>query len=311
MSSGATMLLLGATGMAGTHTRAAALDGGFRVVGAARNPGEGDLACDVRDPRSLERAIATSSPDVIVNLAGIASVGYSLQHEEETFGVNLTGAVNLLDCARRLAPAAYLLVASSGEVYGAVPEDELPVREERPVEPNNPYAASKAAMEAACEELRDASGMTVGVARAFNHTGPGQADSFAASSFARQIAAAEHRGDSTVTLATGDLSPIRDFSDVRDVARAYVAMVTASADCAVNICSGVPTRLSEIVEGLADATRVRVETRVDPALVRNTETPAAYGSPQRLREMTGWEPAIPLAQTLGDLLDWWRARIDR
>ena len=308
MSSPGTMLIVGATGLAGSHTRAAAIESGFRVVGAARNPLGDDLACDLLDPASLDQAVSAAAPDLVLNLAGIASVSYSLANEAETLDVNATGVVNLLDSVARLAPDAYVLCVSSGEVYGAVPEEELPAREELPSRPNSPYAASKVAMEAVCERYRE-TGMPIGVARAFNHTGPGQSDSFAASSFARQIAAAETQGEGSVTLRTGDLSPVRDFSDVRDVARAYVALAAGRVEATVNVCSGNPTRLADMVGRLASASRVAVETSVDPDRVRPGETPVLYGSPRRLREATGWEPRITLDDTLADLLGWWRERM--
>jgi GDP-4-dehydro-6-deoxy-D-mannose reductase len=303
-------LVLGATGFAGRHFLDSAPAAGLEVVAAARREGAADLVCDLLDPASLRNALAESEPEVVVNLAAAASVGRSWDDPEATQAVNATGAANLLDAVAAVAPRAHVLCVSSGEVYGAVAESELPVTEDAPARPLNPYAESKAAMERACE-AHAAAGAPIAVMRPFNHLGPGQSDSFAASSFARQIAEAEGAGCDRLELRTGDLTPERDFSDVRDVVRAYALAIERGLTGPYNVCSGRAVSIRALVDGLAGHARVEVDIVTDESRVRPAEAPRIFGSFERLQEVTGWRPEIPLDRTLGDLLDWWRARVNQ
>jgi len=154
-----------------------------------------------------------------------------------------------------------------------------------------------------------AAGLTVTVVRSFNHTGPGQADDFAASSFARQIAEAERSGAAEAVLRTGALDLVRDFSDVRDIVRAYLMLLERRTAGTFNACSGRPVALRGLVDGLSEHARIPVRNEVEGARLRGVEVKSLYGSPERLRESTGWKPELPLARTLGDLLEWWRERL--
>ena len=303
-------LVLGATGFAGRHFVDAAAASGLDLVWAARDSDAADVVCDLLDPESIRDALAESEPDAVVNLAGAASVGRSWNDPDATMAVNATGAVNLLEAVSEKAPAARVLCVSSGEVYGVPDESQLPLTESAPVRPVNPYGKSKAEMELACERFsRD--GLEIAVMRAFNHTGPGQSDSFAASSFARQIAAAEAEGHDAVELRTGDLSPERDFSDVRDIVRAYARAVEQGLTGTYNACSGRAVPIAALLEGLAEHARVEVSAAVDESRLRPEEAPRVVGSFDRLQEEAGWEPEIGLDRTLGDLLDWWRGRVNQ
>jgi GDP-4-dehydro-6-deoxy-D-mannose reductase len=301
-------LVLGATGFAGRHFLDAARSGGQDVVSAARDHGAADVVCDLLEPESIRAALAESQPDAVVNLAGAASVGRSWDDPDATMAVNATGVVNLLEAVSAHAPGARVLCASSGEVYGAPADSDLPLTEDAPLRPVNPYARSKAEMERACE-LFSRDGLEIALMRAFNHIGPGQSDSFAASSFARQIAAAEAEGRDAVELRTGDLSPERDFSDVRDVVRAYALAVEHRLTGAYNVCSGKAVPIGALVDGLAGHSRVEVSVAVDESRLRPDEAPRVFGSFDRMQEATGWEPEIALDRTLGDLLEWWRGRV--
>ena len=245
-----------------------------------------------------------------MNLAGSASVGASFGDPGGAFAVNALGVVNLLAAVAERRPQAYALCVSSGEVYGR-PEsdDELPFTEADFPKPVSPYGASKVAMEAACGQYARGEGLRVGVVRAFNHTGPGQSDSFAASSFARQIAEAEARGEEGLALRTGNLDVERDFSDVRDIARAYVALCDRELTGLLNACSGRAVPVRALVDHLAAASPLEVEIETDPARVREGEAPRVYGSHDALTAETGWEPEVPLDRTVGDLLGWWRERV--
>jgi GDP-4-dehydro-6-deoxy-D-mannose reductase len=299
------VLLVGATGFAGSHFRHAAEKAGLDVIGAARHGAE--LTCDLLDPASLERTLGEARPDSVVNLAGAASVAASFRDSERTFEVNATGVLNLLEAVSRRAPEAHVLCVSSGDVYGAVEEARLPVTEDEPLAPVNPYGESKAAMESICGQYAGSADLEIAIARAFNHTGPGQSDSFAASSFARQIAEAEHGGAGDALLRTGDLSPERDFTDVRDIVEAYRLMAERRLVGTFNVCRGQPARIGELVEHLDAATPLAVRTEVSAERLRSVEVPVMFGSAARLREKTGWEPRIPLSTTMRDLLEWWRA----
>jgi GDP-4-dehydro-6-deoxy-D-mannose reductase len=303
------VLLIGSTGFAGGHFVEAARAAGREVVTAARRPGAADLVCDLLEPETIEAALGKCRPDAVVNLAGVASVGWSWNHPAAAFAVNAAGALNLLEAVAGAAPEAHVTCVSSGEVYGAPADEELPLGESARLRPVNPYGTSKAAMELACGQYGRSGGLRIAVMRAFNHLGPGQSDAFAASSFARQIATAEAEGRDRVELRTGDLSPERDFSDVRDVVDAYRLAVERELTGTFNVCSGRATRLEALVSELGAHARVEVEVRLDETRLRPAEAPRVFGSYGRLREATGWEPQIPLDRTLGDLLDWWRERL--
>ena len=208
---------------------------------------------------------------------------------------------SLLDAVRLEAPTARVLVASSGEVYGA--PSNPPVTEDAPLRPQNPYAVSKAAADLLAGFFADAHGLAVVRARAFNHAGPGQADVYALSSFARQAAAGAE------VIRTGRMDTRRDFTDVRDVVRAYRLLAARGEPGEIyNVCSGRSTSTADLVDLVRRAAGRPIRHEVDPARVRAHEVLDLYGSPGRLRAATGWEPEIPLERTAADALAWWRER---
>lgn len=309
MGDARTLLVVGATGFVGGHLVSAARDAGFAVVAAARRPGEADLVCDLCDGPSVEEAVRATAPDAVVNLAGLSSVSQSFATPAEAFEVNTVGAVRLLDSLARHAPKAHVLCVSSGDVYGSLPASALPAVEDQKPQPRSPYAASKAAMELACEQYRRSAGLAVTTVRSFNHTGPGQSEAFVASSFARQVAEAERSAAAAAVLRTGNLELIRDFSDVRDIVRAYMLLLERGIVGTFNACSGRGVRVRELVDGLSEHARIPVRTEVGSARLRGPEIASLYGSPGRLQESTGWKPELPLSRTLGDLLAWWREKL--
>jgi GDP-4-dehydro-6-deoxy-D-mannose reductase len=303
------ILLLGATGFAGAHFRRAAEADGLEVIGAARHGAE--VTCELLDPVSVRDAVSAASPAAVVNLAGVASVAASFQAPAQTFEANATGTLNVLDAVAEEAADAFVLCVSSGDVYGVVDEARLPASEDEPLAPVSPYGASKAAMEVLCGQYARSAGLEIAVLRAFNHTGPGQSDRFAAPSFARQIAEAERGGADEVVLETGDLSLARDFMDVRDVVLAYRMVVDQRIAGTFNACSGRPTRVGELVEHLDAATKLTVRTEARPERMRSGEASVLYGSPRRLEEACGWGTRTELARTMLDLLEWWREMVRR
>jgi GDP-4-dehydro-6-deoxy-D-mannose reductase len=191
-----------------------------------------------------------------------------------------------------------ILLAGSGEQYG--PPDAPPTDEDAPFRPQNPYAASKASSDLIGGFYADAHGLRVVRARAFNHAGPGQEPVYAIASFAQQIAAGLDSGADPVPVVTGSPDARRDYTDVRDVARAYRMLAAAGEPGAFNVCSGVSRSARELVAALGEVAGVRVEHSVDPARVRPHEVAEVRGSYARLRALTGWEPQIPLERTLAD-----------
>jgi GDP-4-dehydro-6-deoxy-D-mannose reductase len=304
-----TMLLIGARGFAGGHVREAAESAGLRVLAAGREPGGEELRCDLLDPASVGACVEVAAPDLVVNMAGAASVAASWEWPGEAFAVNAGGVLNLLEAVARHAPAAHTLCVSSAEVYGEPGEERLPFGEELALEPITPYGASKAAMEVLCGSYARGRGLRIATIRAFNQLGPGQSPAFAASGFARQIAAAEAAGAGRVVLAVGNLAAARDFTDVRDTARAFVAASRQRLAGAYNLCSGAPLKLGALVEEMAKATPLPLEVVSDPSLTRPADPSVVYGNPARLHEAIGWASEIPLSRSVADLLDWWRAEL--
>lgn len=303
-----TVLLTGALGFVGRHFSAAARAAGLDLLTSSADGAGADLACDVLDPASVAAAVAKARPDAIVNMAGQASVAASWREPRQAFQLNAIGVVNLLEALLAQAPGCYLLCLSSAEVYGAPEADSLPWSEDAPLRPLSPYGSSKAAMEILVGQYGRARGVEAGVARAFNQIGPGQAQEFVASSLGRQIAEAERGDRDRFQMTVGNVSARRDFTDVRDSARAYVAMVEKRLTGTYNLCSGRALKIEELMERMAASSRLTIEFEVDPSLIRPSDQPLVVGSNRRLHEATGWEPEIPIAQSAADILEWWRGR---
>ncbi len=306
-------LVTGIDGFAGAHLAAHLRARGEEVVGLVRERGGGpaDVAlveADLRDAAAVERALRQAAPSRIYHLAAVTVVRASFEAAAETFAVNAAGTLNLLEAARRHAAAARVLVVSSSEVYGRGPHPGR-IDESRPLEPESPYAASKAAADLLGYQYWRGCGLEVIRVRPFHHTGPGQRPEFVWSSFAMQIAQAE-AGLWPPVLRVGNLDVARDFTDVRDVARAYALLMDRGAPGDVyNVCSGQANRLRDGLDLLLAQARCPVRVEVDPARLRPNDPPLIIGDPGKLQRATGWAPAIPMSRTLGDLLEWWRSRV--
>ncbi len=266
-----------------------------------------DRETDVADPSALGPVVEEIAPEVVYHLAALTHVGESWDAPHEVFRVNVLGTGAVLAAARQHRVGA-VLVVSSAEVYGNVTGGQLPLTEEAPVAPVSPYAASKAAAEQLALQAWRGYGQRVIVVRPFNHVGPGQAPSFAVSGLARRIVEAGLRGGGA--LRVGNLEPRRDFTDVRDVVRAYRALARQGDPGSVfNICSGHDVAISDVARRLLALAGTELRMEPDPALVRPVDVPVLLGSPARLQAVTGWKPEIPLDDTLADVLDWWRRRL--
>jgi GDP-4-dehydro-6-deoxy-D-mannose reductase len=273
--------------------------------------GEGTVApsreeLDLLDGPAVRAAVRDSMPTTVFHLAALASVGRSWEEPSETLLANVEMTVNLLEAVRLEAPAAAALIASSGEVYG--PPERLPLLEESPLRPQNPYAVSKAACDLLAGQYADAHGLRIVRMRAFNHAGPGQSDDYVVGTLTRQVAAAEAAGEEEAVLRTGNPDSARDFTDVRDVVRAYVAAAELPAGV-YNVCSGKVTSVGELIELVRGAARVPVRHEVDTERVRAHDVREISGSAERLRAASGWRPEIPLDRTVVDALDAWRTRL--
>ncbi len=264
---------------------------------------------DLNDPAATRALVESVRPDRILHLAGQSNPQHSFLDPGGTLRTNVLGIVHLLDAARRCGLRPDVLVVGSAEEYGPPAAGELPLREDGPLRPSSPYAVSKVAQGALARLYGPAGGMRVVLTRTFHHTGPGRGEAFAESSFARQIAELE-AGLRPAVLAVGNLDAVRDFTDVRDVVRAYwLLLERGEAGAVYNVCSGSGRAIRELLEVLLAASRSRVELRVDPSRLRPSDVPVQVGDPSRLKAVTGWEPRIPIERTLADLLEDWRARV--
>jgi GDP-4-dehydro-6-deoxy-D-mannose reductase len=277
------------------------------VVTLTRPGGTGAVTADLLDADATQTAVEEAAPDVVYHLAALAHVGRSWGDPGGTLAENQGMTLNVLEAVRLAAPDAVLVAVSSGEVYGA--PAALPVDEDAPLRPQNPYAVSKAACDLLAGFYADAHGLRVVRSRAFNHAGPGQPALYALASFTRQAAAGLNAGDDPIRVVTGNPDARRDFTDVRDVVRAYRLLAEAGAPAVANICSGRSVAASELVAVLGRVADAEIEHVVDPGLVRANEVMEIRGSAARLHRATGWEPQIALETTLSDTLAWWRTEL--
>jgi GDP-4-dehydro-6-deoxy-D-mannose reductase len=307
-------LITGATGFAGSYLVAECRAAGWEVHGTCW-PGEPsswrpDQAClhplDLRDAAATEQLLVEVAPERVFHLAAQASVGASWADPAATLTDNLLMTLHVLSAVRTGAPAARTLVVCSSEEYGRVAPADLPIGEEQPLRPADPYAVSKVAVDFLALQHFLAHGMYVVRVRPFNHIGPRQRQGFVVADFASQLVAIE-RGIMPPVLHVGNLDAARDFTDVRDVVRAYrLALERGAAGAVYNVCSGRAVRIGDLLQILISACHVAVEVRRDPAKERPVDTPIVVGSSAALAEATGWKPRIPIETTLQDILAYWR-----
>ena len=261
---------------------------------------------DVRDAAAVEAAVAGSQADVVFNIAGQASVAQSFSDPAGTLMDNAVGQLNVIQAVLRARPQARLLVVGSAYEYGLVRPDENPIDEGVPLRPTDPYAVSKVAQDLFGYQYAVSHRLQAVRVRAFNHTGPRQSTDFVASRFARQIAEIE-AGTKEPVMTVGNLTGVRDFTDVRDVVRGYFLAATKGQPGEVyNVGSGRGRRIQELLDLLTGMSRVPVKVEEDPALLRPLDVPTLICDAGKLRQHTGWEAHVPLERTLSDLLDYWR-----
>lgn len=296
-------LVTGAQGFVGRHLVAHLAEAGDEVVGVDRTDG----GIDITDAPAVETMVAEVAPNVIYHLAGWADVGGSWQEPVAAFRANAEGTLNVLSAATE-AGVERVLAVSSADVYGIVSPEELPLTEDSPLRPASPYAASKVAADYLGLQAWLGRQLPVLRVRAFNHLGPGQTDKFVAPAIASRIARAERDGSQVITI--GDLSPRRDFTDVRDVVRAYRLLMEHGEPGEVyNVCSGVDLAVQDLADQLLAMATVPLRFETDESLLRPVDLPVLRGSHDRLSGATGWEPGFSMADTLNDLLADWRSRV--
>jgi GDP-4-dehydro-6-deoxy-D-mannose reductase len=297
-------LVTGGLGFVGRHLTRHLQDNGDEVTVLDRH---GPTATDITDRPAVARAIEAAAPDAVYHLAGWADVGASWRDPVGAFRANAEGSLHVLRACVD-AKVERVLAVASADVYGIVGEADLPLTEASPVRPTSPYAASKVAADALAQQAFLGHGLGVVRVRPFNHLGPGQSEHFVAPAIAARIARAER--DGTTTIPVGNLSARRDLTDVRDVVRAYRLLVEqGEAGEVYNVCTGRDLAIQDLADLLVGMARRPVELVTDPELLRPVDLPVLRGDATKLREATGWEPEVPIEQTLTDLLDDMRQRI--
>lgn len=260
---------------------------------------------DLRDAGHLQRVVAEIKPDAVIHLAAQSFVPESFKDPRETFDINFTGTLHLLQALKLAGFRGRMLFVGSGDMYGLVAPEALPIVEGHPLRPRSPYAVSKVAAEALCYQWSQTEPFEIVMARSFNHIGPGQSERFVIADFARQVAQIQ-QGQREAVLQVGDIDVTRDFTDVRDVVRAYALLLERGHNGEVyNVCSGVERSIRDLLTLLLERAGVAARIEQDPARLRAAEQRRVYGSFEKLRRDTGWSPAIPLEQTLTEILQDW------
>lgn len=266
---------------------------------------------DITNATAVAEEVRTRAPEFCVHLAAISAIAQAAHAPEEAWRVNLHGTLNLARAIRTHAPECLLLFASTAELYGRSFVAGQPLDESAVPAPLNTYAATKAAADLALGALA-AEGLRCVRLRAFNHTGPGQSDAFVVAAFARQVALIAS-GRQPAVLRVGALEPARDFLDVRDVCAAYSACIAKAsaipAGTILNIASGTPRRIGDVLHALLGAANVQATIETDPALLRGNDIPIACGDASRAHALLDWTPEIAWEQTIVDVLGDWRQRI--
>jgi GDP-4-dehydro-6-deoxy-D-mannose reductase len=314
------LLITGITGFVGSHMAEYALQHNAEVFGSIRWRSKTDnidhlrskitlVESDLRDLSSVRALLEATNPTHVVHLAAQSFVQASWRSPAETLSTNILAQVNLLEGLRGLKMSPRFLVVGSSEEYGLVEEDELPIKETNPLRPLSPYAVSKVGQDLMGYQYWKSYGLPIVRSRAFNHEGPRRGDVFVTSNFARQVAEIE-AGLRDPVIHVGDLTPRRDYSDVRDIVRGYWALLERGEPGEVyNLCSGRSWAIRQVLDLLLEQARVKsIRVETDPARLRPSDVPVLEGDPSKIEKATGWKVEIPFERTLKDLLAYWRQR---
>ena len=264
---------------------------------------------DICDKAGLIKLFQSFKPDLVLHLAALSFVPDSFQSPEKTFNVNFLGTLRLLEALAETGFSGRLLFAGTGDAYGMVSAEQLPICEDHPLRPRNPYAVSKVAAEALCYQWSQTGPFEVMMARPFNHIGAGQAATFALSDFACQIAQIA-AGLKPPVLTVGDIDVTRDFTDVSDILHAYALILSRGHNGEVyNVCSGTEWSVRALLEKLLQLAGVKADIVHDPTRFRRSEQPRVCGSHAKLTEHTGWLPQVSIDETLLNLYKYWEKKI--
>jgi GDP-4-dehydro-6-deoxy-D-mannose reductase len=316
------ILITGITGFAGSHLADYVLaeHPGVEVYGLYRWRSRREniehlegrirlIEADLGDMTALRAALERSRPDAIFHLAAQSFVPTSWTAPAETFHINVSGQIHLFEAIRSLGIDPVVHLACSSEEYGLVHPDETPITEQNPLRPLSPYAVSKVAQDFLGYQYFMSYGLRAVRTRGFNHEGPRRGEVFVMSNFAKQIASIE-AGLREPVMRVGNLDAVRDFTDVRDMVRAYWLAAERGAPGEVyNIASGRGITIREMLDRLLAMSTVEVRVETDPERLRPSDVEVLLGDASKFRAATGWEPVIPLEQTLADSLDYWRGRL--
>ena len=314
-------LITGITGFVGSHLAELLLKkGNIEVYGTKRwrSPLDNITAilnditlidCDLRDATSVSSAVDEVKPDRIFHLAAQSYVPASFGAPRETLETNIIGTLNLLEAVRQTNIAPIIHICSSSEVYGQVTQDEIPIREENPLRPSSPYAVSKVAEDLLSYQYFLSYGLKTIRSRAFTHTGPRRGEVFVASAFSKQVAEIE-KGLKPPVLFVGNLDSVRTFLDVRDITEAYWLLTEKCIPGEVyNIGGRATMRIDDLLQQLLAMSTRSINVEVDPKLLRPSDVTLQIPCIDKFVQQTGWEPKIPLEQTLADLLNFWRVQV--
>jgi len=313
-------LITGCAGFAGSHLAEYLLGKGEEIIGLVAVDDECDnlrhiksqltvVSADLRELARVREVIESLKPQRIYHLAAFSSPADSFEDPVGTYSVNFMGTLNLLSAWLRAGMDCRFLLVSSAEVYGIVPREKLPLREEMEACPVNPYAGSKAAAEMLGLQFFRSYGLPIVRVRPFNHTGPRQSSRFVCSNFARQVAEIE-LGLRPPTIEAGNIDAARDFSDVRDIVRGYCDLLERGSPGEVyQLCSGRSVVIKNVLDMLIVLASTPVQVSVDKASFRKHDAAEIRGDYSKAKLAVGWEPRRELADTLRELADYWRERI--
>lgn len=267
------------------------------------------VECDLREANAIRHVLRDVRPERIFHLAAQSYVPTSWLVPGETLGGNVLGQLNLFEAMRELELPARVHIAGSSEEYGLVLPHEIPIREDNPLRPLSPYGVSKVAQDMLGYQYWQSYRLHVIRTRGFNHTGPRRGEVFVTSNFARQVAEIE-KGRREPVVSVGNLDSVRDFTDVRDMVRAYwLALERGAPGEVYNICSGRGYTARQVLDILLDLAHVKVRVQEDPARMRPSDVMLLVGDYSKFQGATGWQPTIPFEVTLKDLLEHWRSRV--
>lgn len=313
-------LITGIAGFVGSHLAELLLSKGYEVYGLTRPRSKMDHLdssinnlhledADLLDSHSLYTTISRIKPDYIFHLAAQSFVPTSWVSPSVTLEVNIVGSANLFEAVRQAKIDPIIQIACSSEEYGLVMKDELPIKETNPLRPLSPYAVSKLAMDYLGYQYYQSYKVRIVRTRGFNHTGPRRGATFAESNFAKQVAMVE-KGKQEPIIHVGNLEAQRDYTDVRDMVKAYLTAVEKCDHGDVyNICTGKAVKIGDMLELLLSYSKIKVRVESDSARMRPSDVPILIGDNTKFVSKTGWKPEIPFEKTMEDLLDYWRERV--